>query len=312
VPVLGVILFAGGLTVFLLPFNLAASASNGWKTDYIIAMIVTGFVVLALFTLHEIYLAPVPFLKREHLANRTVIFTCLLDATYQMSYYCWASYFTSFLQVVSNLKVAEAGYVNNTFSVVSGFLLFCVGYLVRYTNHFKWLLFIAVPLYIFALGLMIHFRQPNQYIGYIVMCEIFISIGGSIITLIVQLAVLASVDHQHVAAVLSLLYISGGIGGAIGNTVSGTIWTNTFEKGLVRYLPQSAQANLTTIYASLPAQLAYPVNSPERIGIQKAYGYAQTRMLAAGVGLMGLSLIWICFIKNLNLLKMKQTKGVVL
>lgn len=311
-PVLGVILFAGGLTVFLLPFNLAASASNGWKTDYIIAMIVTGFVVLALFTLHEIYLAPVPFLKREHLANRTVIFTCLLDATYQMSYYCWASYFTSFLQVVSNLKVAEAGYVNNTFSVVSGFLLFCVGYLVRYTNHFKWLLFIAVPLYIFALGLMIHFRQPNQYIGYIVMCEIFISIGGSIITLIVQLAVLASVDHQHVAAVLSLLYISGGIGGAIGNTVSGTIWTNTFEKGLVRYLPEPAQTNLTTIYASLPAQLAYPVNSPERIGIQKAYGYAQTRMLAAGVGLMGLSLIWICFIKNLNLSKMKQTKGVVL
>lgn len=275
-------------------------------------MIVAGFVVLALFTLHEIYLAPVPALKREHLANRTAIFTCLLDATYQMSYYCWASYFTSFLQVVSNLKVAEAGYVNNTFSVVSGFLLFCVGYLARYTNHFKWLLFIAVALYIFALGLMIHFRQPNQYIGYIVMCEVFISIGGSIITLIVQLAVLASVDHQHVAAVLSLLYISGGIGGAVANTVSGTIWTNTFEEGLVRYLPESAQANLTTICASLPAQLAYPVNSPERTGIQEAYGYAQTRMPAAGVGLMGLSLIWICFIINLNLSALKQTKGVVL
>jgi hypothetical protein len=129
--------------------------------------------------------------------------------------------------------------------------------------------------------------------------------------LIVQLAVLASVDHQHVAAVLSLLYISGGLEGAIGNTISGTIWTNTFEKGLVRHLPKSAQANLTTIYASLPAQLAYPVNSPERVGIQMAYGYAQTRMLAAGVGLMGLSLVWICFIKNLNLSKMKQTKGVV-
>lgn len=126
-----------------------------------------------------------------------------------------------------------------------------------------------------------------------------------------QLAVLASVDHQHVAAVLSLLYISGGLGGAIGNTISGTIWTDNFEKGLVRHLPKSAQANLTTINASLPAQLAYPVNSPERVGIQMAYGYAQTRMLAAGVGLMGLSLVWICFIKNLNLSKMKQTKGVV-
>ncbi|KEQ80637.1 MFS general substrate transporter [Aureobasidium pullulans EXF-150] len=309
---LGVVLFAGGLTVFLLPFNLATSAPNGWSSDYIIAMIVVGLVVLVLFALHEVYLAPAPFLKQEYLMNRTVIFTCLLDATYQMSYYCWNSYFTSFLQVVSNLQVAEAGYVNSTFSVVSGFLLFCVGYLIRRTGHFKWLLFIAVPIYIFALGLMIHFRQPNQYIGYIVMCEIFISIGGSIITLVVQLAVLASVDHQHVAAVLSLLYISGGVGGAIGNTISGTIWTNTFEKGLVRYLPESAQGNLTSIYGNIVTQLAYPINSPERIGIQKAYGYAQTRMLAAGVGLMGLSLIWICFIKNLNVAKMKQTKGVVL
>jgi hypothetical protein len=178
VTVLGVVLFAGGLTVFLLPFNLAASAPDGWKTNYIITMIITGFVALALFTLHEMFLAPVPFLQREYLANRMVIFTCLLDATYQMSYYCWASYFTSFLQVVSNLKVAEAGHVNNTFSVVSGFLLFCVGYLVRYTNYSKWLLVIAVPLYIFALGLMIHFRQPNQYIGYIVMCEISIPLVG--------------------------------------------------------------------------------------------------------------------------------------
>ncbi|CAD0090828.1 unnamed protein product [Aureobasidium vineae] len=202
---LGVILVAGGLTVFLLPFNLATSAPKGWSTDYIIAMIVTGIVMLALFALHEIYLPPAPLLKQQYLMNRTV---------------------------VSNLKVTEAGYFNSTFSVVSGFLLFCVGYLIRRTGHSKWLLVIAVPLYIFALGLMIHFRQPNQYIGYIVMCEIFISIGGAIITLIVQLAVLASVDHQHVAAVLSLLYISGGVGGAIGNTISGTLWTNTFENGL--------------------------------------------------------------------------------
>lgn len=66
------------MTVSLLPFNLATSAPDGWKTDYIIAMIVTGLVVLSLFTLYEVYLAPVPFLKREYLVNRTVIFTCLL------------------------------------------------------------------------------------------------------------------------------------------------------------------------------------------------------------------------------------------
>ncbi|KAL4885811.1 siderophore iron transporter mirB [Aspergillus karnatakaensis] len=307
----GVILLAGGLTVFLLPFTLAASAPNGWETDYIIAMIVTGIVTMVLFGLYEAYLAPVPFMKYEFLTDRTVLGACLLDATYQMSYYCWNSYFNSFLQVVSNLGVAEAGYVGSTFQVVSGVLLFIVGYLIRKTGYFRWLLFVGVPLYIFAQGLMIHFRQPNQYIGYIVMCEIFISVGGSIFTLIMQLAVLAAVDHQHVAAALAVLFISGGIGGAVGNAISGAIWTNTFLPALQRNLPESALPNALTIYSSLPAQLAYPKNTPERLAIQESYGYAQTRMLAAGTGLMVLSFIWVAMIRNYNVKQMSQTKGVV-
>lgn len=144
------------------------------------------------------------------------------------------------------------------------------------------------------------------------MCEIFISVGGSVFVLLVQIAVLAVVEHQYIAAVLALLYVTGGIGDAVGNTVSGAIWTNTFAKELARQLPESALPNLTTIYTSLTAQLAYPVGSAERIAIQKSYGYAQTRMLAAGVGIMSLCFVWAFLIKNLNVSKKTgQTKGVV-
>lgn len=276
-------------------------------------MIIVGAVLLAIFALYEIYLAPAPFLKGEFLTDRTVIGACLIDMTYQISYYCWNSYFTSFLQVVSNLSLAEAGYVNSTFQVVSGVLLFIVGYMIRRTGRFKWLFYITVPIYIFGLGLMIYFRRPNQHIGYIVMCEIFISIGGSVFILLVQLAVLAAVDHQHVAAVLAMLYVSGSVGGAIGSTVSGTIWTNTFMKALVQKLPESAMPNLTYIYSDLATQLSYPIGSPERLAIQEAYGYGQARMLAAGTGVFALSFVWILLIRNLDVSKKTtQTKGVVL
>lgn len=308
----GVFLFAAGLTVFLLPFTLARSAPNGWNTDYIIAMIVVGFVIIVVFALYEVYLAPSPFLRGEFLFDRTVIGACLINMTYQISYYCWNSYFTSFLQVVSNLSVVEAGYVNSTFQVVSGVLLFIVGYLIRRTGRFKWLFYITVPIYIFGLGLMIYFRRPNQHIGYIVMCEIFISLGGSVFILLVQLAVLAAVDHQHVAAVLAMLYVAGTIGGAIGNTISGTIWTNTFLGALQRNLPESVLPEVLTIYSSLPAQLSYPVGSPERLAIQEAYGYGQARMLAAGTGVFGLAFIWILLVRNLDVSKKtSQSKGVV-
>lgn len=245
------------------------------------------------------------------LSNRTVIGACALDATYQISYYCWNNYFTSFLQVVNDLSITTAGYVNSTFDVVSGVLLLLVGYLIRRTGRFKWLLYIAVPLYIFAQGLMIYFRRPNQSVGYLVMCQIFISIGGSIFIIIEQLAILAAVDHQHVAAALALLNVVGTVGGALGSTISGSIWTNTFYNALGRDLPESALSDIDTIYEDLPTQLSYPVGSPERLGIQRAYGYSQTRMLAVGTGIMALAFIWTLMIRNINLKKVQQVKGMV-
>lgn len=307
----GVVLLASGLVIFLLPFTLADSAPSGWQTGYIIAMLVIGLVLLVAFALHERYTARQPFVPFELLTDRSVLATLALAATYQISYYCWNSYFTSFLQVVSDLTIAQAGYVSNTFDVVSGVLLIGVGFAISKTGHFKWLLFIGVPLYIFAQGLMIYFRQPDVKIGYIVMCQIFLSIGGSIMILCEQIAILAAVDHQQVAAALALLNMSGWIGGAIGSTISGAIWTNSFPAALAKYLPADAQASLDDIYGSLDVQLSYEVGTVTRLGIQQAYGVAQQRMLIAGTAIMGLSLVCVYFIKNFNVGAMKQVKGLV-
>jgi hypothetical protein len=133
--------------------------------------------------------------------------------------------------------------------------------------------------------------------------------GGSVFIIVEQIAILAASDHQHIAAVLALLNVIGNIGGAVGSTVSGAIWTNTFEKALARYLPASAQDALVDIYNDLDAQLSYEVGSPERLGIQQAYGYAQARMLVAGTVIMSLAFVWMFVIRDLDLKKVRQTKG---
>lgn len=126
-----------------------------------------------------------------------------------------------------------------------------------------------------------------------------------------QIAILAAVDHQQIAAALALLSMCGWIGGAIGSTVSGAIWTNSFSGALSEFLPEDAQASLQEIYGSLDVQLSYEVGSATRLGIQRAYGTAQERMLIAGTAIMGLSLVCVYFIRDYNVGAMKQVKGLV-
>ncbi|KAJ6038518.1 hypothetical protein N7499_004384 [Penicillium canescens] len=307
----GVAMFTIGLVLFEVPFDIASEAPNGWASGYIIAMLVVGFCMLFIFGCYEWKVAPVPLLPMEFLLDRTVLGACLLDATYQISYYCWYNYFTSFLQVVNNVTVAQAGYISNTFDVVSGVLLLIVGFIIRKTGRFKWLLYISVPLYLLSQGLMIYFRKPNMSVGYQVMCQIFISIGGSIFIIVEQLAILAAVDHQHVAAALALLNVVGTIGDSAGYTICTAIWTNTFEKALIRYLPESALSNLDMIYEDLNTQIGYPVGSATRTAIQNAYAYTEVRLLATGLGIMALAIAWTIMIRDIDLKKKPQVKGVV-
>ncbi|RAH76503.1 siderophore iron transporter [Aspergillus japonicus CBS 114.51] len=303
----GIILMIGGLILFLTSFNIAGNTEEEWKSPKIIAMMVVGFCVLLLFIVYERWGAPKPFIPYHLLTNRTVIGACLLSTTYQISYYCWASYYTSFLQVVYNTSLTQAGYISSIFDLMDPIWLIGCGYLIRVTGRFKWLLLWAVPLYLLASGLMIYFRTPGHSVGYMCMCQIFLAVGGGTLILIEQVAVLAASSHEEYAAMLALLSTFGNIGGAVGSSVSGAIWTNTLPQKLRQYLPADTLDQWEEIYESLDVQLSYPVGSETRIAIQNAYASSQRNMMIAGTALMGLSIAWVLMIKNI---KIKENKDV--
>ncbi|PNS18925.1 hypothetical protein CAC42_6020 [Sphaceloma murrayae] len=308
---LGVLLLASGLVLFLLPFSLADGAPSGWRTPYILGMLLTGLVLLILFGLHEAFTARTPFIPFALMTTRTVTGILALNATWQIAYYCWNGYFSSFLQVVNGLTISQAGYVAGVFDVISGCWLIVIGLLIRRTGRFKWLLYGAVPLYIFAIGLMIYFRTPDKSVGYLVMCQVFIAFAGATLILVQQVAVMAAVDHQHIAAILALLGMTGYIGGAIGNAISGAIWTNTFPQALARLLPEESLGDLDAIYGDLTTQLSYEMGTPTRVAIQAAYAFAQKRMLIAGEAVMALALLWILVVRDLSVKDKTQMKGLL-
>ncbi|UKZ82205.1 hypothetical protein TrVFT333_009989 [Trichoderma virens FT-333] len=283
-----------------------------WKSSLIIGLLVGGFVTLIVFAIWERFFAPITFIPYSLLTDRTVIGANILASSVFVSFYIWDSYFLSFLQVVNGLDVTESSYVGNIYSIGSCLWAILVGFIIRTTGKFKPIcLYFGVPVTILGVGLMIHFRQPDVNIGYIIMCQIFIAFAGGTIVICEQTAAMAATSHQYVAVVLAVEAMASSIGGAVGSTVSAAVWQAVFPKKLGKYLPDSAQGNLTQIYGSLEVQLSYPMGSPERIAIQQAYGDSQKMMLIAGTAVLSLSLVGVAMWRDIDVRQRKQVKGTV-
>lgn len=306
----GVVLLSGGLALFLLPFNIYSYQANGWRSAMIICMIIFGGLLLIAFGLYERFLSPKCFLPFHLLVDRTVLGACCLAAILFVSYYIWNAFFSSFLQVAQNLSVTKAGYVENIYSVGSCFWSIIVGFAIRYTGRFKWVaLYFGVPLNVLAVGLLIYFRQPGVDIGYIVMCQIFLAFAGGACVIAEQMAVMAAVSQEYLAAVLAIEGMSSSIGGAIGQTIASAIWTGVFHQKLDQYLPPEGQKDKTLIYDSLPQQLSYPVGSAIRTGINMAYGEAQKYMTIAATAVLSLAFVATAVWKDYKVKNMEQVQG---
>lgn len=309
----GLLLLSAGLALFLLPFNLYALQTQGWKSPMIICLLVFGIVIIVLFVLWERFLAPVTFIPYSLLLDRNMVGACILGTVLFISFFCWNSFFSSFLMVVNDLSVTEASYVIQAYNLGGSLFAIAAGVAIRYTGRFKAItLYGALPVYTLFMGLMIHFRQPDMNIGYIIMCQIFMAFASGIIIITPQIAAMSSASHQHVAVVMAVLSMFSSIGGAIGLTVAGTIWQNVFPVKLAEYLPVEEMANFPLIYGMLDVQISYPIGSPTRIAIQRAYGDAQSMMLAAGTAIWVVGFVAVAFWRDTNVKNMKQVKGRVI
>ncbi|KAL6228919.1 hypothetical protein BDW75DRAFT_246199 [Aspergillus navahoensis] len=310
---IGLALLTAGLALFLLPFNLYTLQANGWQSPLIICLLVFGVVLILLFAVWERFFAPVTFMPFPLLVDRNMIGACLLGAVLFISYYCWFSMFTSYLQVVNDLSVTKASYVANSYSVGGSVAGICGGLVIRYTGRYKSMtLYGAIPIYVLFMGLLIHFRDPGMNIGYIIMCLVFLSVSGGILTITPQIAAMSSAAHQHIAAVVAVTSTFSSIGGAIGATVAGVIWQDIFPTRLAQYLPWEEQENFLVIYGMIDVQTSYPVGSPARIAIQHAYADAQEMMLTAGTAIWALGFVGVAIWKNTDVRTLSQVTGNVI
>ncbi|KAK6860271.1 siderophore iron transporter [Apiospora arundinis] len=310
--ILGVFILVAGLALFLLAFNIYSYQTEGWKSPMIICFIIFGGLLIGAFVIWEKYFARVTFIPFHLLMDRTCMGAFIVSGSVFVSFYLWDSYFQPFLIIVNGLSIVHTGYVLNIYTIGSCLWSFVVGWAIRLSGKFKWIaVYFAIPFTILGAGLMIAFREPDVNIGLIIMCQIFIALAGGGIVITEQVAALAATSHQYIAVVLAIEGMFSSVGGAIGSTVATAIWTGVFPGKLEAYLPEEEKANYLTIYGSLEVQQGFPIGSPARDALARAYGETQKLMLIAATVVLIIPWIAAMCWRDINVKKFKQVKGTV-
>lgn len=311
---IGLALVTVGMAIFLLSFNLAPLQAQGWQSPLIISMLVLGPALLTIFVFWEKSLPDQrTFLPFSLLQSRTILGACLLSAGLFISFYIWNSYFLSYLQVVHDLDTTISSYIYYIFNMGGCFTSLFVGLIIRRRGTFKnFALYGGMPLYILGVTLMLVFRRAGTELWKVILPQVVISIASGILLICEQLAAQSTVDHQHIAVIFAVQGVFASVGGAIGSTVSTSIWQVVFRRELERNLPPSALPQIDHIYADMGKQKSFPMGSDVRIAINEAYASAMTRMLVPAIFVLfpcvGFVMMW----KNLNVKNVRQVRGTVL
>lgn len=294
----GLLLLTFGWTIFLLPFQLASQAQGKYNNPSIIAMIVTGPVILALFALYEVYLSPKPLVTKRILLNRTFQLAVTIDFVFYLTGYLRNLYYDTWVYGVTTWSYLKWSYFTN----VATFLLSVFGILIslglRYWHRYKVMQLFGLSLRILAMGITVYGTQVKSEpsLALLVWQQLLNAFGSACSVVGTQVASQASVPHQDLAQTIAQLNLWTQIGGAVGKAIAGAVWTGNLRGNLVKYgVPESEAPKLVKSYLSVHA---LPYGSAERQSAIQGYNATIRPLFISALALTFVPLICGIFMPN--------------
>jgi len=295
----GLILLGFGWTLLLLPFSLQAGADNGYKNPSLIAMFVVGSLCLVAYCGYEAVWAKYPTAPIRLLKNRTFITAIIIDFIYMVAGYMNLTYLNSYVYVVTDIETRQWNYYNNILTMFLCSFGFIGGMIQRYTHRYKALQLCGLCIKLIGYALLVDKAGVRSY-ARLVMAQVLTGIGGAFSVIGTQVASQASVPHQDVALVISLLTLWTAIGASIGSAIAVSMWDATMPGNLRQYIPVSAANDtmIETFFGDITQIKLYDLGTEIREGAITAYGKTVYPMWAAALGLSFISVIAGCFQTN--------------
>ncbi|VVT53729.1 uncharacterized protein SAPINGB_P003720 [Magnusiomyces paraingens] len=282
---IGLFLIIAVFALILVPLTLAGGVSTEWKHAKIIAPLIIGGLLIPVFVTWEMY-SPEPVIPFFLIKDRGVWAAFCIAVLINFIWYMQGDYMYTVLVVSVNQSVKSATRITQLYSftsVVTGTIL---GFVVAKVRYLKPFIVFGACIWIIAMGLMIHYRGGMEARSGIIGSLVLLGFGAGFFTYPTQNSIQSVTNHEYLSIVTSLYLASYYIGSALGNCVSGAIWTQTLAKEIEKELTKIGAYSLDLITLAYGSPFTfiveYPWGSPERMAVVVAYKTVQRYLLITG------------------------------
>lgn len=280
------------LGLILVPLTLAGGESKKWKEAHIIAPFVVGFVCIPIFCFWESKMAKHPLCPVVLLKDRGIWGAFSIGVWYTFASNLPTAYSYAVLLVGMNASTTVATRTPQLLSFVQALAIPALGYVVSKVRRTKGFIMGGSLLWFVAMGLLVHFRGDSDgvsgkyYRDGVAAGVCVLGLGISFISRPVSISAQTCTNHEYMATVTAMFAALYQAGSAVGDCVSGAIWTQTmYDKIKENMVKLGVDPKLaTTAYAS-PYKFikTYKWGSQARIAVVLAYASVQRYLCIVGL-----------------------------
>jgi SIT family siderophore-iron:H+ symporter-like MFS transporter len=281
----GVILLIAVFALLLTPLTLAGGFVASWSSAHIIAPLVIGFVSIPFFIYWELK-APHPLIPFSQMKDRSIWAPMGIALFLNFTWTMQADYLYTVLIVAFDFSVNMALRVTSLYSFVSVIVGPIAGLIAYRIRRLKIFIVIGTALFMLAFGLLIQYRggSGNNVQAGLIAAQVLLGVGGGLFPYTAQASLQVYLKHEYLAVMTGIYLATYNVGSALGNAVSGAMWT--------QILPGRLETNLADINATLATEayadpftaiVGYPMGTPERDAIVEAYRHIQRLLTIVGI-----------------------------
>ncbi|RDW44565.1 major facilitator superfamily domain-containing protein [Yarrowia lipolytica] len=277
--IVGLVMLCAGTILLFFPITLA-EGTDKWSRPGFIAMLTIGSFLLAAFPLWEIYGAQSPLISWKLFRNRAMICSCIILFFSSMSNKLSVPYYITWLLVVRGYSPKATTNINSAVTVANNAfgILFAAPYLL-WSGKPKHMMVLGTCLYLVGTGLTYRFRRQHSGLGILIISQVIEGIGRGTLYIPCGTIAQAMFDKHKVAKVTAVYFTMGGIGQLVGDAILGAIYKEVYPQYIHKYAPDIPQKDLNLIINKIKKATKFPIGSPVRNEINRAFDETMKHML---------------------------------